>query len=395
MVRRIRDTRLETRTGRLGLKVRKKPVYVSIGRSLSIGYRRNKTEGTWIFRRADGKGGMQTKAIGKADDYAEADGVDVLDFWQAQEKVKSFGRPIGQIAPGSMTTRQAFDGYLPILEARNTRSARYTKGRLKKHFFPEHGKTRVVDLTKTSLEKWQASLVKKSDDKEAVRKSKDSANRVLSMVKAFLNHAFQDHKNGIPSDNAWRMVKAFKNVARPREVRYSPEQARRLIANVDEPKFAEVVEGSYLTGARYEEQIGARILHFDRRGGTLQVSGKTGSRPIILQKSAAQHLSRITKGRSPSEFIYVKPDGSQWKPSDQIRRVKAAIEKAELDERGTLYALRRAYISEAIERNTPIIVIAQNCGTSVRMIEFTYAKVLREAARELIEHGAPRLRRRK
>src|ERR1700680_870386 len=118
MVRRIRDTRLETRTGRLGLKVRKKPVYVSIGRSLSIGYRRNKTEGTWIFRRADGKGGMQTKAIGKADDYAEADGVDVLDFWQAQEKVKYFGRRFGQKAPAPMTTGQAFDGDLHRLARR-------------------------------------------------------------------------------------------------------------------------------------------------------------------------------------------------------------------------------------------------------------------------------------
>jgi site-specific recombinase XerD len=395
MVRKIRDKRLETRTGRFGLEIKKKPVFVSIGRGLSIGYRRTKTaDGTWIFRRADGKGGMLTLAIGKADDFNEADGVNYLDFWQAQDKVKEIGLPGRQRLPGSITVRHAFDNYLPSLEGKNPRSARTTKGRLDKHFFPGRERLRVVDLTKTALEAWLASMVKKSGDKEAIRRSKDSANRVLSMVKAFLNHAKQDEKNGIPSDNAWRLVKPFRNVAKPREIRFSPEQARRLIANVEEPEFADVVEGSYLTGARYEEQIGTKIMDFDRAGRTLHVSGKTGSRDIILQKSALSHFLRVTKNRSPDDFIYIRPDGSPWKPSHQIRRVKKAIKRAGLDRRGTLYALRHAYISEAIERNTPIIVIAENCGTSVRMIEITYAKILKEKARKLIEKGAPRMHER-
>ena len=38
------------------------------------------------------------------------------------------------------------------------------------------------------------SLTKTSDDDEMVRRSKDSANRVLTMVKAFLNDAWQDKK---------------------------------------------------------------------------------------------------------------------------------------------------------------------------------------------------------
>jgi hypothetical protein len=38
---------------------------------------------------------------------------------------------------------------------------------------------------------------------------------------------------------------------------------------------------------------------------------------------------------------------------------------------------------------TPINVIADNCGTSVRMIEKTYAKILAEKRRDFIERGAP------
>jgi integrase len=392
MVKRLRNTTLETRTARSKLKLSKKPRFVSIGQGLSLGYRRNKTAGTWVFRKADGKGGMTTKAIGVADDYEEADGKEVLTYWEAVERVRALGKPGDDRPPGSITVREAFERYLPTLEGKNPRSARTTKGRVDKHILPRLGSCRVVDLTKTQLDGWQASLVKKSGDKEAVRKSKDSANRVLSMLKAFLNHAWNDEKNAIPSDQAWRKVKPFRDVARPREVRFSPPQARKLIANIEDPKFTRLVEGGYATGGRYEELIGAKVAHFDRHGRTLTVSGKTGSRPIILQTSAVRMLSRITTGRPREDYIFVKEDGSRWKPSDQVRPMKKAIGKAKLDPRGCFYALRHAYISEAIENSVPLTVIAENCGTSVRMIEETYAKVLFEKKREFVEQGAPKLR---
>jgi site-specific recombinase XerD len=391
VVRRLKNAALDSRNARLGLKQSKKPRFVSVGQGLSLGYRRNKTAGTWVYRKADGRGGMQTKGIGTADDFVEADGQAVLSYWQAVDKVREMGKPAGGV-PGSITVQEAFENYLPTLEAKNARSARTTKGRVKKHILPRLGEFRVADLTKTQLDGWNASLVKKSDDKEVVRKSKDSANRVLTMLKAFLNHAWNDEKNAIPSDQAWRKVKPFKDVARPRDVRFSPPQAQKLIKNIEDPKFAQLVEGGYATGGRYEELAGAKVTHFDRASRTLTVSGKTGSRPIILQTSAVKMLVRVTMGRPADDFIFVKEDGSQWKPSDQVRPMKRAIGKANLDPRGCFYALRHAYISEAIENNVPLTVIAENCGTSVRMIEETYAKVLFEKKRKCVEQGAPRLR---
>jgi integrase len=393
MVRRLKNNELDSRNARLKLKQSKKPRFVSVGQGLSLGYRRNKTDGTWIFRKSDGKGGMHTKAIGIADDYVEADGANALDYWQAVDKVRELGRPSGS-APGSITVKEAFDNYLPTLEAKNARSAHTTKGRVNKHILPRLGTFRVVDLTKTQLDGWKASLVKKSDDREEVRKSKDSANRVLTMLKAFLNHAWNDEKNAIPSDQAWRKVKPFKDVARPREVRFSPPQAQKLINTIKDARFARLVEGGYATGGRYEELTGAKVSHFDRDGGFLTVSGKTGSRPIILQTSAVKMFARITTGRPADAFIFVKEDGGRWKPSDQVRPMKEAVLKADLDPRGCFYALRHAYISEAIEENVPLTIIADNCGTSVRMIEQTYAKVLSEKKRKFIEQGAPKLQSR-
>jgi site-specific recombinase XerD len=150
-----------------------------------------------------------------------------------------------------------------------------------------------------------------------------------------------------------------------------------------------------LTGGRYGELNGARIVDFDALAKTLRVSGKTGSRDIILQSSAVNFFKRITRGRPRADFIFVKSDGQRWKRSEQARPMKVAIQRAKLDDRGNLYALRHAYISEAIERNIPLTILAKNCGTSVRIIEKTYAKVLRAKEQEFIERGAPSLRTQK
>jgi hypothetical protein len=68
-----------------------------------------------------------------------------------------------------------------------------------------------------------------------------------------------------------------------------------------------------------------------------------------------------------------------------------ALELAGLDKTGTFYALRHSYISRAIEGEVPLNIIGDNCGTSVRMIEKTYAKILAYKRREFIERGAPSL----
>ena len=71
--------------------------------------------------------------------------------------------------------------------------------------------------------------------------------------------------------------------------------------------------------------------------------------------------------------------------------MKRALIGAGLDPSGTFYALRLSYISRAIEAGVPLNVVAENCGTSVRMIETTCAKVLAGKRREFIVRGAPRL----
>jgi integrase len=391
MARKVRGNELENRTRRLKLPISKKPVFVRVGEGLSVGYRRNLTAGTWVLRIANGQGGATTTAVGHADDFDEADGINFLTFWQAQEKAKLVARK-GKDRSKPLTVRDAADTYLTWLQAKNPRTEADTRGRLEKHFLPKFGAKLVSALTKTTLDGWLAGLVVASDDPEKVRRSKDSANRVLTMVKALLNHAIRDAANGIGDDSAWRHVRPFQGVSKPRDIRFTDDEVRRLVASTPDQSTANLLTGAFLTGARYGELIEARVGHFDKRSHTLRVNvGKTGSRTIILQTSASKFLSALAGDRNASDYLFVREDDSRWKRSDQTRPIKEALAQAGLPEEGSIYALRHSYISQAIEGGVPLNIIAENCGTSVRMIEKTYAKILAEKRRNFIEIGAPRL----
>ena len=392
MARSVRKAGLETRTARLKLPVARKPLFIRIGPGLSLGYRRNQVAGTWVLRIADGKGGAITRAIGTADDFTEADGATVLNYWQAQEKAQSAARnSSGQGIPKPLTVGRAAEVYLEKLEAKNPRTARDTRGRLNLHFLNKFGDELVTNLTKSKLEGWLNSMALKSADREAVRRSKDSANRILSMVKALLNHALRDPANGITDDHAWRLVKPYHGVATPRATHFSEAQARALIEATPDREFADLLTAGFLTGARYGELIACSVRDFDEVAKTLSVDGKTGPRTIILQPEAVIFFQSVCGERAADEPLLRRGDGARLNRSHQQRRMALALERAGLDREGTFYALRHSYISRAIEGEVPLNIIADNCGTSVRIIETTYAKVLANKRRDFIERGAPSL----
>ena len=111
----------------------------------------------------------------------------------------------------------------------------------------------------------------------------------------------------------------------------------------------------------------------------------------MLQFSASNFFMELVKGRAADQHIFVRGDGSRWKRSDQTRPIKETLFRANLPKEGSIYALRQTYISQAIEAGVPLNISAENCGTSVRMIEKTYAKILAEKQREFIELGIPRI----
>jgi hypothetical protein len=79
MARKIRDSKLESRSARLRLPIRKKPYTgPALARGIHLLYRRNRTNGTWVIKASNGHGGYWTKGFAVADDFEESDGTHVL-----------------------------------------------------------------------------------------------------------------------------------------------------------------------------------------------------------------------------------------------------------------------------------------------------------------------------
>lgn len=115
--------------------------------------------------------------------------------------------------------------------------------------------------------------------------------------------------------------------------------------------------------------------------------GKTGPRTVILQPEAVEFFSRVVRSRSRDEPLLPRPKWSALE-SQRPTTADAAGDRAGWARSGrNVPCPRHSYISRTIEAGVPLTVLAENCGTSVRMIEQTYAKVSAHKRREFTFGG--------
>jgi len=74
MARRIRDSKLDTRSARSKLAQRREPYWRRISGGLALGHRKGANGGTWIAKHYSAEHGRRYEALGAADDIIEADG---------------------------------------------------------------------------------------------------------------------------------------------------------------------------------------------------------------------------------------------------------------------------------------------------------------------------------
>jgi len=378
---------LSTEAGREKLRPRQAPYFTKIGKRKYLGYRRTKEGGTWVAR----------FQIGATRSFHNL-GADAL-FANYEAALKSAliwfeTVDAGGVIPANGTLEDAVQSYLRHLTAtKNKDAATRTRQSLNKHIPVELSRTKLAQLTHAHLKTWFQSLVKDDDDDEIKRRSKDTANRVWSMLRAALNLAFIDGHIG--SDAAWRRVKPFKDVGRAREVFLSKEQCRILLDACDKD-FRELAQSALLIGGRYEETAVIRVRHLDLDKGLLHIpKGKTGTRNVTLSDEGIDHFRSLAYKKAPSMLIHQKKEGAEyiaWGKSMQHRPMKEAVKRAneiiedeqkQLPGKTVFYSLRHTYASFALLAGVNIQVLAENMGTSVRMIEKHYGKFLQTDRRAM------------
>ena len=151
MPRAVKDAKLDSRTAREKLAPRGKPYWRALDHELHVGYRKSAQFGRWVARRYLGNQQYLTATIGTADDNTEADGVAVLDWWQAQAKARDWRAGAERAAAGieepdaPITVADVVREYLDwTAKHRRPTTAREWSYMAKAHILPALGKLEVV-----------------------------------------------------------------------------------------------------------------------------------------------------------------------------------------------------------------------------------------------------------
>jgi integrase len=416
MPRSARNIELETRSARAKLSARRAPYFVKVAKGLRLGYYRSRSSaGTWIGRRYLGTHQYETTAIGIADDTTAADNVAVFDFWQAQDVLRRWGErgrlaDHGVVRTGPYTVGAAVADYLAEIGVEKKpsalRSARYI---FNAAVLPKLGHLLVERLTSEQINRWRNELAatgkrvrsKKHADKparrppptgdEERRKRRATANRVLTMLKAALNRAYNAGR--VPSDAAWRKVKPFRQVDEATVQYLRNDEIRRLV-NACEKDFRPLVQAALLTGCRYSELVNLACADFNRDSDTLILrQTKSGrSRHVVLTEEARHLFSQWTAGRAANQWIFLRSDGRPWGASHQQRPLADAAARAKISPAPTFHILRHTHASMLAMRGVPMGVIAAQLGHhDTRMTEKHYAHLAPSYVADTIRAQFPRL----
>jgi integrase len=396
----VRDGKFDTATARLKLPARREPYWRAIEPKFSLGYRRSAGKGgTWVARRYDPKATTRLtyKALGAADDYAPADGTEVLTFAQAQSRAREWLAELARAKAGGVdlskpySVNDALDDYLSHYRTEGGRAETATRRALDTLIRPVVGNIPLASLTHADVKRFRDGLaesgrrfrVKKGaapryekltgKDGEQRRKRRATANRVFSFLRAALNLALTNRR--IATNAAWSGVKPFKNVDVPR-VRYLVDAEAVRLVNACQPDMRLLVTAALLTGCRYGELVRMRAADFDTDTGTLHIPVTKSGKPrhIALTDEGREFLAQVTSGKASGSLVFVRSNGNAWKPTDQARPLRAACKAAKISPAVSFHILRHTYASRLARAGVPMAVIAAQLGHSdLRMTSRHYA----------------------
>lgn len=416
MSRSTDDAPLTTKAARERLPQRDKPYWRAIEGGLAVGYRRGARGGTWLVRRVLPGGRYSQGQIGRADDTLTADGQTVLDFKQASKAAAAWAERAIRVAEGlepepnatpakPYTVADALDAYLAELAGRGSKGLADTRTAAEAHVRPALGAIPVPKLTRDKVRGWHRALaaaparvrgkrgetrVRQVDpaDEDAPRRRQATANRILTVLKAALNFAREDGKVACP-DDAWALVKPFKEADAPKVRWLTDDEAVRL-ANASGGDFRALVTAAMLTGCRYGELAALRVVNLHLAAGVLDVPKTKGgkARTVVLTTEAVAFFTRQAAGRKPSDRVFERDatvrQGTRDKPavtrrapwgkSDQFRHMKEACAAAGIVPAVSFHVLRHTHGSRLAMKAVPLQVVAKQLGhADTRMTERHYA----------------------
>jgi integrase len=396
MARTVRNPKIDTRSARAKLPARREPYWTVVSQGCALGYRKGAKGGTWIARFRTDDGRQHYESLGAADDARDPDGLSVFGFAQAQERARSWfhgkaRQQAGNFAPldRPYTVADGLADYRGDYLRRGGKAADRLVWSAAAWITPELGDIELAKLAKARIVRWHHKIAETparlrtkpgaeqkhrdiDNSPDSVRRRRSTANRVLTILKAALNHAHREGK--CASDDAWRTVRAFREADAARLRYLSDDEARRL-TNACQTDFRALVTGALLTGCRYGELGAMTVDDFNPDAGTLRVRASKSGKPrhVVLTQEGRDFVASRATGRAGSARLFLRSNGKPWGKSEQQRPLSAACATARIDPPINFHALRHTYASRLAMRGVPLAVIAAQLGhADTRMVEKHY-----------------------
>ncbi|MBI4418873.1 MAG: tyrosine recombinase XerC [Ignavibacteriales bacterium] len=190
----------------------------------------------------------------------------------------------------------------------------------------------------------------------------------------------------------------------------SPKQERKLPSYLDEESMdrmlstpdratpvgrhdAAVLELFYSTGIRLSELIGLNVGDLDPSGGTLRVRGKGRKERVVPVGSKA--LEAVEKylresGRTASDPLFVKSDGSRWYPEGISRLVKRYITRVSEVEKKSPHILRHSFATHLLNKGADLRAVKELLGHESLSTTQLYTHVSTKRLKKIYRDAHPR-----
>jgi len=360
---------------------RREPYWMQIARGSFLGFRAG--AGTWIVRHRDHNGRQKYHTLGPIDDFAEAK--------------RRAERWIAQVANGPYrassrgTLRDALASYIRHLRAIGRRATAWDAGkrfRLTVGRRSPLGRMRLEDVRREDFELWRRGLRRGRQPR--------SVNRQVRAVTAALNFAVSK-RGHVGNREAWQLEQLLDDAEDSAAVFLTAEQRAHLIAHSPKP-LAALLTGYSHTGARPSELALATVSDFDPISSALTLRHRKGRgsklrlRAVMLSDDACTFFRAHSRDKLPKAPLISGPDGEHWRAVDWSVAIRSAATDAnksavKLFQRIPLhvsaYSFRHSRISELLQLyGVDPLTVAQQCGTSMLMIEKYYFKFISSVMRE-------------
>ncbi|MET3131332.1 integrase [Oxalobacteraceae bacterium GrIS 1.11] len=379
--------KIDTVTARNKLKIRREPYWQRISKGFFVGFRKmsDSSSGTWQFRHRDENGNEVESSLGTLDEFKHHERFDRA-VAAAREWSSHAATSDADIAPQTITVLDAYDAYVKrIQEMKGLKPAEDLAARYRRWVKPDPiHKIELMKLTRDHLSGFRRRMVAKpvtvnkaGDTRE---RSKDSVNRDMAAVRAALNRAFADGK--VNSDVAWReTLKAFKNVAKRRDLYLDREQRRNFINHAPDD-LAAFLRGLSILPLRPGALAALTVADFDQRLCVLRIGKDKGGkdRKIKLPPEIARIFEMAAANKVATAPLLARADGQAWNKDSWKDPVKDAAKNATLPSETSAYTLRHSVISDLVHGGLDLLTVAQISGTSVAMIEKHYGHLRSDVA---------------